>query len=671
MSFLYPNFLWALLALAIPIIIHLFYFRRFKRVYFTNVELLKEVKEETSTRNRLKDLLILLARLLALAALVFAFAQPFLGENKEIKKGKFAVSIYIDNSFSMSAERDEVPIIDIAKAKAREIVEAYDEVDEFQILTNDFEGRHQFLTNKENAFGWIEEINVTPTVRPFSQVYNRQLQTTTDRADHEVLYMISDFQESSADLNIEADTMRSINFLPIQSISSGNVSIDTAWLESMVPIINQNNTLIVSLTNHGNSTAENIRLTSRIEAQEKPEGAYDIPAGETIQDTLNISIRDVGWKQMVLKITDYPVQYDDTYYLSLEVPEEINVLAIHQETPNRYLRALFDGLSSYNLTHQPSASIDYGRLNEYDLIILDDLTTVSSGLASQIDNYVVAGGNVLVFPSASANIDSYNSFFNTLGVDNISSVIDEENIVSRITTDDFVFKDVYAYISRDMTLPKASKYYKFSNYASRGKQNLLTFRDGQSYLQKYVNNGHIYVSMAPLSVDYNDLVLKAEVFVPMIYKMAIAQSTGQKLSYTIGKDRVIDMEQVTQADMVYEIEGNESFIPSQRNLGNKVILSLNDEVKEAGFYDVVLNEEQKATIAFNYDRRESNLTTLTAEEIGSMAERTGAVVLDESQTNDFSKYIAEKDQGKPLWKYFVIAALIFLLIEILLIKFLK
>ena len=81
MQFLYPTFLYALLALAIPIIIHLFFFRRFKKVYFTNVRFLKEIKEETSARQRLKNLLVLLMRLLAMAALVLAFAQPFLPQD--------------------------------------------------------------------------------------------------------------------------------------------------------------------------------------------------------------------------------------------------------------------------------------------------------------------------------------------------------------------------------------------------------------------------------------------------------------------------------------------------------------------------------------------------------------------------------------------------------------
>ena len=106
MQFLYPNFLWALAALAIPIIIHLFYFRRFKKVAFSNVKFLKEVKEETSMRSRLRNLLVLLARCLAVAALVFAFAQPFIPSAREVLTGRKAVSLFVDNSFSMGAESD-------------------------------------------------------------------------------------------------------------------------------------------------------------------------------------------------------------------------------------------------------------------------------------------------------------------------------------------------------------------------------------------------------------------------------------------------------------------------------------------------------------------------------------------------------------------------------------
>jgi hypothetical protein len=76
-------------------------------VYFTNVKYLKEIKEETSNRNKLKNLLVLLARCLAVAALVLAFAQPFIPKGGVAKSGINNISVFIDNSYSMTSTKDD------------------------------------------------------------------------------------------------------------------------------------------------------------------------------------------------------------------------------------------------------------------------------------------------------------------------------------------------------------------------------------------------------------------------------------------------------------------------------------------------------------------------------------------------------------------------------------
>ncbi|MBP7400913.1 MAG: BatA domain-containing protein, partial [Chitinophagales bacterium] len=175
MSFIYPNFLWALLLLGIPIIIHLFNFRRYRTVYFTNVRFLKNIQEETATKNRLKHLLVLLTRLLAITFLVFAFAQPFIpSESAESKPTSRAVSIYIDNSFSMETMQDGKRLFDIAKEKATEIADAYKVDDAFQLLTNDFEAGHQHLVNKEAFLQMLAQVNISPEVKTTDEILKRQ-----------------------------------------------------------------------------------------------------------------------------------------------------------------------------------------------------------------------------------------------------------------------------------------------------------------------------------------------------------------------------------------------------------------------------------------------------------------------------------------------------------------
>ena len=670
MQFLYPTFLWALAAIAIPIIIHLFYFRRFKKVYFTNVKYLQEIKEETSSRNKIKNLLILLSRILTVAALVFAFAQPFIPQGDTVKKGNNAISVFIDNSFSMQATQEDVPLINIAKEKARQIINAYSEEDKFQILTHAFEGRHQRLVSKEDALSLVDEINITPSVRPLSKVVNRQKQAIGDQEENEILYLISDFQSSINDLAAYTDTTAELNLLPLQAVQEKNVSLDSVWLESPVPMVNQNNKLLVRITNHSDEEAEGIRLSMLMDGQEKPEGIYTIPARTSITDTINMSLLKAGWHTAELKISDYPIQFDDKFYISVNVPEEINVLSINDGPQNRYLTALFKGLNSYNLTNQGQNKVDYSKIKDYDLVILNDLRDISSGLAAELDAFIVNGGNALVFPSANGSQSSYNTFLNNLGANNLQGLEKEKKTVSSINKDEFIFKDVYEYISRNITLPTTNTSWKITNYQSRAQESILKYRDGSNYLVKYVRgNGHLYLCTSPLSSNYNDLAQNAEIFVPMLYKMAIATTKTQKISYTIGQDEIIEAEnKISSGDLVYKINGIEEFIPGQTNLGNKILLDVNDQVTKNGFYTLNLDKDKIADLSFNFDRKESNMMVSSSDDLSALSESNAVNVLDGSLKADFSQYINQKDKGIVLWWWCLILALIFLAIETILLR---
>ncbi len=126
MHFVFPWFLLALAALAVPIIIHLFHFRRYKTIYFSDIRFLKQVNEEKTTVDQLKNRLILAARLLALLFLILAFAQPFFGKkDNKLNQGASSVCVYVDNSYSMGLKRSGESALDIAKTKAKEIANAF------------------------------------------------------------------------------------------------------------------------------------------------------------------------------------------------------------------------------------------------------------------------------------------------------------------------------------------------------------------------------------------------------------------------------------------------------------------------------------------------------------------------------------------------------------------
>lgn len=676
MQFLYPSFLWTLLALAIPIIIHLFYFRRFKRVYFTNVKFLKEVKEETSARRKVRNLLVLLSRMFAIAMLVFAFAQPFIPQNTEVQKGDKSVSIFIDNSFSMNALSEDVPLIEKAKQRAREVVNAYSVEDRFQILTNEFEGRHQRLVSKEDALALIDEVKTTPSVKEISKALTRQLQAlNTSKIENKTAYLISDFQKNISDFQNFSDTTIEVNLIPLQSVQEKNISIDTAYFDSPVQMLNQTNTLVIKVRNHSNQVAENVRLSLRHEGQTKPVGTLTIPARASKTDTVNITILRTGWHEAELTITDYPVQFDDTYYFSFNVAEEINTLSINETISNKYLDAAFKGISYFKVINQQSRSLDYAKFPTYQLIVLNGLVNVSSGLASELKQYVGSGGNLLVFPGVNSNVSSYKTFLNDFPADELVALERLERNVSDVNTEEFIFKDVFENSSANLKLPITKVNYKMTNFGGRGEERLLSYRDGSAFLSKYrKERGNLYLCAAPLDEDQSNLVRNAEIFVPMLYKMAISTAKDNRIAYTIGKDEVIEsnIAFTGSGEMRYKLKGKtEEFIPVQRAIGNKVVLGINNQILQAGFYNLYLNPTEKLNkFAFNFDRKESNLDYYNSTDLATVV-GDQIQIIEGTNAVDITQLIGERSRGIIMWRWFIIAALVFLIIEALLLRFWK
>ncbi|VAV85415.1 FIG00651956: hypothetical protein, partial [hydrothermal vent metagenome] len=133
MQFKYPELLYALLLLLIPIIIHLFQLRRFEKVPFTNVQFLKSITIQTRKSSQLKKWLTLLTRLLLIAAVVLAFAQPYFSKSNSINL-KSETVIYLDNSFSMQAQGDKGELL---KRSIQDIISAIDDTNKITIFTND------------------------------------------------------------------------------------------------------------------------------------------------------------------------------------------------------------------------------------------------------------------------------------------------------------------------------------------------------------------------------------------------------------------------------------------------------------------------------------------------------------------------------------------------------
>ncbi|MFM8832989.1 MAG: vWA domain-containing protein, partial [Cytophagales bacterium] len=158
MIFQYPAFLWALLVLAIPIVIHLFNFRKTIRIYFSNTRFLRQIDQETTQQRKVKQYLVLAARLLFLLFLVLAFAQPFLPASEDVTATN-QVTIYLDNSLSMSSPIDgKLRAIDDAVERAQQLLNSFPPDTRYQIITNDFAAFGNSLKTKVEVEDFLAQI---------------------------------------------------------------------------------------------------------------------------------------------------------------------------------------------------------------------------------------------------------------------------------------------------------------------------------------------------------------------------------------------------------------------------------------------------------------------------------------------------------------------------------
>jgi hypothetical protein len=682
MQFLFPGFLAAAALIAIPILIHLFYFRRFKKVYFSHVRFLQEVKEVTSNRRRLRNLLVLLMRCLALIFLVLAFAQPFIPRSKTAKQGLRAVSVYVDNSFSMAALGEDAPLLELAKQRAREIVKAYSAAEEFQVLTADFEGRDQRLLSQEDALARIDEIQIGKASRPLSKVLLRQQQCLrSGKAENHIAYLISDFQANQVDLDNFKDSLLQVYLVPLRAVQENNLSIDSAWFESPVQILNQPATLMVKVSNRGSEDIEEVRLGFYHEGQTRPAAVFRLPARGTHTDTARFNILRPGWHVARLTLQDYPVQFDDDYFIAFYVAERINVLCIYEQQPNRYLGDAFAGAPYFRVDYADVRNLDYSRFPDYRLIVLDELILISSGLAQELKAFAQNGGNVLFFPAQNGDVNAYNGFLRNFQAGNLGPFEPTERQVTQINTQEFVFRDVFLNVGANLRLPTTRGNFRIA--PERG-EHILTYRDGSAMLAKYsLGEGALYLSAAPLNERVSDLVGHAEIFVPLLFKTAVAGTKSRQIAYTLGRDEVLEVGHLVSAagEMTYKMRRRsdrsrsesanaaveQEFIPEQRIVGAKALLTPGTQLGEAGWYDALLRDTVMAVFAYNYDRKESDLRCLTEDELKERL-APNMEILARSAKADFTAVVTEEDRGVSLWRWCLVFVLLFLAVESLLLR---
>ncbi len=681
MHFVHPYFLFGLLAIAIPIIIHLFNFHRYRKVYFTNVRFIRNLKQETRKRSQLRHLILLLLRILTILALVMVFAQPYLPAKEQAAdmNRKNLVTVYIDNTFSMESVSGSITLLDLARNKARELAAAYRSSDEFLLITNDFEGRYNRLLSREEYIDGIDEITYSPLHRDLSEIFRYASDERFLSADkNHLIYLLTDLQKNMFDWpKIVPDSLVTVYLVPLQTEKPANVYIDTCWFENPVQDVLSQTVLVARVFNLSETDLEKVPVRLSVNGSQKGLANVDIPANRFVELEIPFINYEPGIHSGVLSLEDFPVTYDNQFYISYQVNEFIPVLSVYQGRENTYLRAVFGRDSTFTFDQSDAGSLDYTSFSNYRLIILDGLEEVSSGLAQELKRFTENGGSLVIFPGEQTNTNSYESFLTAMGSASYLPLDTAGTRTIAINADHPLYQNVFETIPENIDLPAVHKHYPIARLTRSDQEWLMKLQNGDMFLSvQSVGNGMVYLASVGLTDAFSNFQ-KHAVFVPTLFNMAMLSHQRQKLFYTIGKDEVIELRStILQGDHTFQISSpatDFAFIPEHQVTDSRTYLYTHDQVRQSGNYILETDHTLIAGLAFNYDRRESLMEFYMPDEVMPQFNKAGIPhVMSISDTQQpFSQILEELSRGTRLWKWFVALALMALAAEVAIIRFWK
>ena len=677
MQFTNPLFLFGICAIAIPILIHLFNFRRYKTAYFSNVKLLQAILQKTKRESQLQHLIVLFLRILGITALAFAFAQPYLpNHNFETQSGTI-VSVFVDNSFSMEAQTQQTSLLTDAIESAKKVAEAFSYNDEFVLITNDFSAHEAQIINKDEFLSRLDDINITPKSKNLTQInhFNQNIVSKSNKAQ-KLAYFISDFQKNQFDftpLLREPDTTQLSFLLPIENKGMNNISIDSCWFDMPVFQVGYNAGITVRISNNSKEDIVKLPVKLYINKEQRALGAVDIKPNSYTDYTLHYTIQHAGIHAGMVEIYDTPITFDDRFYFVYEVAESASVIAI-QKSANRYLQALYGTDSLFHYEAMSVNQVNYAAFASAQLIILDQLETLSTGLSAELEKYVQNGGTLAVFPAEKMEVTLWNDFFNTLNLPYYQALQNNEVKVGSLSNESIYFKGaLQKNNSENWEMPTVTHYYSFEHLNVPAEE-IMRLENNMPFFTAYnCGKGRVVLSAVALNDFYGNAHKNAIFFIPL-HNLGLMGQLKNPLFYFIGKDETVTIPQkALGSEDIFVIKSTISdmeLIPEQRNMGNETQMFLHSQIQQAGFYDIIKGGVAYSTLALNYQRDESNLEYYTEKELEAVAASSeGRITLLSSNTKNLAQSISDSLSGKPLWRYFICITLGCFLVEILLLRF--
>ena len=674
MRFLYPNMLWGLFALLIPILIHLFNFRRHKLVYFSNTAVLRNIQQENAKTRKLKYLVTLLLRCLFIAAMVLAFAFPYQPEKQlNVNASDNLIGVYIDNSMSMKGQSQRTTLIEDARQSARDLVHKLNPSNRYLLMTNSFEIQNEYPMNQEEMLDQLDRMNTDGAPVPMGEVMDRfEMLAKQHGFSTSTLFVYSDFQENTFDLTAaKADTTMQVVVVPMLPEFTSNIYIDSVWLASPIVQVGLTNDLMVRIVNQGGKEVKGLPVNFTMNGTMTASTTVDLEKNGSAEIGMQFVVESNGEQRCSVSLMDHPITFDDAYDFVISVKPSLSVIELGTEISACSL--LFDDDEQFKYALMEPSRFDLGAIAKAQLLIVNETAVMNETLQQTLLDAVSEGASLMVFPSVD---DPKNNryLYGKLGL-TLMEADTNSTSVEDLALQHAFFSDMILDLPQHPDLPKVKQHIRLKTNGLATP--LLTLQNADPLLMmETVGKGQAFVMATALNPIWSDLADNA-IFVPMMVKMAFMGGKMDKMSYTIGMDKMLVLSDLNlEGDRRFLFSNAErtfELMPASEVRNGKVYLYLNDNLPESGFYDLLVNDTLNRVTAWNESRIESKMVFADRNDIEPQFKKAGfnvAAVLDTSDfaTADLVEAMAHQSSQ---WKLFALIALLALLGEIAVLRFWK
>ncbi|MFZ4106145.1 vWA domain-containing protein [Flavobacterium sp.] len=642
MQFQHPEILYFLFLLVIPILVHLFQLRKFKTEYFTNVKFLKELALQTRKSSKLKKYLLLATRMLLLAFLILAFAKPFF-KAKDYKDAANELYIVLDNSFSMQAKGQKGELL---KRAVQDLLEHTPENANFSLITcsdnywnTDIKSIQKELQNLKYSASPFQLEQLLAKIKAHKSAFQKDIVVITDA----VGLQVNDLKKSNENENLY--------FILPEAEKTNNIAIDSVFINQTMDNFYE---IGVKLDAYGDDFKDiPIALYNKNKLIAKTLVNF-----ETKSKVVNFTIPKEDFQGYV-SISDNSLEYDNTYHFSLSKPEKSNVISIGDSEKSDFLTRIYTA-SEFNYSNYSLQSLDYNLLVKQDAIVLNELKEIPQALQTTLKSFVEKGGNVIVIPSAECLLTNMNVFLATIGGIQYKAIGSTEKLITKINFSHPLFSSVFEKKITNFQYPKTKVSFEIGNSSPM----VLGYSDQSAFLSAIQNGiASVYVFAAPINIS-NSNFQNSPLVVPAFYNMGQNAQKAGIIALIIGESKPFVIETKIGKDEIVNVKNDqESFIPMQQILNNKVKITCNDNPKMAGNFSVFNRNQLIKSISFNYNRTESNLKNVNTGAVSDFKEI--------NNVNSIFDTLQANRADNQIWKWFLILTLLFVALEILIQKFVK